>query len=205
MILLLNCAFFYSLVSSYFTWFRGVTPEYISYVNSSISSLVVIVAEKMQGPLVACDFLSGFLLYDTVRMLCNKDNSIDNKMYILFLSHHVITFALCNSIYPSMYPDATSSILMVEMTIPVSNLLWFLKFYNIEPLYRTLIKALYFLLYTYYRVYNLTYILINHYYEYSDTPAFYFLLGIIIINVLWYVKIINKLKCLLPNADTVKG
>lgn len=194
MIVILNSACFYLLLSSYFTWFRGATSEYMSYVNSSISAITIIVTEKTFGPVIACKLLSGFLLYDTGHILSNLDlYKKKRKLHITFLCHHIFTFALCSSTYPIDYPTTASNLLMVERTIPIGNLLWFSKFYNFDPLYRVLIKIIFFVAYTYYRIYHLSYIIYQHYHNTKEMFSVYFGILILLINYTWYFKAIQKI------------
>lgn len=204
MIVILNSACFYLLLSSYFTWFRGATSEYMSYVNSSISAITVIVTEKTFGPVIACDFLSGFLLYDMGHILSNLDLYKKNKMYITYLCHHIFTLAICSSSFPMQYQISTSNILMIERTIPIGNLLWFSKFYNFETLYRSIIKGVYFIAYTYYRVYYLIYTVYYHYKITDEMYSFYFGMLILLINIGWYVQVVKKILLKCSSKKTIK-
>ena len=191
MILALNTLFFYSLNSSYFTWFRNKDIKYMSYCNSTISSLLVLLSDKMINSYIAIEFLRGYMMYDVIHILANKDMYKKNNGHVKWLAHHIITLAVTGTSLPSKYPNIASNLLNMEVTIPVINASWFIKYYNQPKEYIKICNFLFILLYSYFRVYKLLYITIWPGYNTSVVSTL-FLISLLYINLLWYVDIINK-------------
>lgn len=192
MILLLNTCFFYSMYSSYYIWFRNRESRYMAYCCSTISSLLVLCSENMINSYIAIEFLSGFLLYDIAHILLNIETYSKNNAHLKWLAHHGITLVVSNSTLPAMYPAITSSLLSMEITIPVINAVWFIKYYKQPKLYENICKLLYLGLYSYYRVYKLLAMTVPHIFNPEKISVTCFLVTLSYINLLWYYEILKK-------------
>ena len=194
MILLLNTFFFYSFTTSYFTWFKNCKSEYMAYINSTISSILVLSSEKFINPVISSEFLSGFLLHDIGHVLLNIETYKKHKMYLQYIFHHVLTLSICLSSYPELYPDLTSQLLSLETTIPFINIIWFLRYHNVGLDYLPFFKFLYFCIFSYYRVYKLLYMtfITNDNYDLFMQSFITLLSGV---NILWYAGMVNRNIC----------
>lgn len=201
MILALNAFFFYSLNSSYYTWFRNKDIKYMSYCNSTISSLLVLLSDKMISSYIAIEFLRGYMMYDIIHILTHKDLYKKNNGRLKWLSHHAITLVVTGTSLPSKYPNIASNLLNMEITIPVINAYWFIKYYKQPEKYENICKYLFILLYSYFRIYKLFCITIWPDYNTSAVGTL-FLISLLYINLLWYVDILNK--CIKQYDTTIK-
>jgi hypothetical protein len=192
MLLLLNTFFFYSLYSSYYTWFRNRDAKYMAYCNSTISSVLVLLSENMINSYIALEFLSGFLLYDITHILLNIEMYKKNNAHIKWLAHHSITLIVTNSALPNTYPVITSGLLNMEFTIPIINAVWFIKYYKQPKIYENACKLFYLILYSYFRVYKLLNITMTHCYSTRDPACALFLVSLSYINLLWYSDILKN-------------
>ena len=59
----------------------------------------------------------------------NKDLYKKNNGRLKWLSHHAITLVVTGTSLPSKYPNIASNLLNMEITIPVINAYWFIKYY----------------------------------------------------------------------------
>ena len=192
MILALNTFFFYSLYSSYYIWFGNKDVKYISYCNSTLSSLLVLCSEKMLSSYIALELLSGYMIYDIIHIVRYKDIYKKNNGHVKCLTHHAITLLVINTSLPLIYPNITSYLLNMEITIPFINAAWFIKYYKQPKIYENLGKIMFILLYSFFRVYKLLYITIWHGYDTIHPAATLFLVSLLYINLLWYADILNK-------------
>ena len=181
MILAINAFFFYSINSSYYTWFRNKDIKYMSYCNSTISSLLVLFSEKMISSYIAIEFLRGYMMYDIIHILTHKDLYKNNNGHLKWLSHHAITLLVTSTTLPLIYPYTTSNLLNMEITIPVMNASWFIKYYKQPEKYENICKYLFILLYSYFRIYKLIRITIWSEYNIS-TVGTLFLISLLYIN-----------------------
>lgn len=191
MIVVLNTACFYTFISNYFTWFKNTDSQYMAYCNSTFSSLMIVFSERFFGYSLACELFSGFLIYDIGHILFNMELYRKNNAYINYIIHHIACLSICLSELPTLYPTIASNLLMLEITVPVGNLIWFTKHHHINKLYCSMLKLLYFMLFSYYRVYKLLYLTIITIYDVKISGTI-FLLFLSSINMYWYVMLIKK-------------
>ena len=191
MIMIINTVCFYAFISNYYTWFKNIDTQYMAYCNSTISSILVLTSEKLGGVILACHFLGGFLIYDIGHILMNLELYKKNYAYANYIVHHIITLAICLSHLPNVYPSMASDLLKLEMTVPVGNLIWFSGRHNIEKIYVTGLKLLYFTLFTYYRILKLLQLTINNI-TIDSYCGILFLLLLSTLNVSWYFKLVKK-------------
>ena len=191
MIVVLNTACFYTFISTYFTWFKNKDSQHMAYCNSTISSLLVVCSERFVGYSIACELFSGFLIYDIGHILFNIDLYRKNNAYINYIIHHIACSLICLSELSALYPNIASNLLMLEITVPVGNFIWFTKYHHIDKLYCGMLKFIYFILFSYYRVYKLLYLTIISFYDVKFSGIF-FLLFLSTINMYWYIMLIKK-------------
>ena len=156
MILTINTALFYECLSRYLSWFNNISPEYAAYINSTINAGSIIFTESFDIN-TRLSLFTGYLINDTVYLLCKTSSLSKHKP---FLIHHILSIALTISSYPQRYPEITRQLLIIERTIPLANAIWFLKHHYPKPsktisLVINILKGLFFLAYSYYRVIHL--------------------------------------------------
>jgi hypothetical protein len=188
MMIELNSLLFYTILSSYMSWFRNKDVKYIGYVNSTINASAIILVEQLYGE-VAWRLFVGYLVYDTA--------SIANNMHAYkntakdFIIHHLLAIYLCCGGYIEMYPEQASDLFKLERTVPLLNTLWFCRYYDIRNYKVSALNVLSLGVYTYYRVYCLGTIVYNNYVENADYTLQIFISSIFMLNMSWYVLLLN--------------
>jgi hypothetical protein len=195
MILTVNTALFYECLSRYLSWFKNTTPEYAAYVNSTINAGSLIFTESLDIA-TRMSLFSGYLINDTLYLLCKTPAQPKNRQ---FLIHHIFSLALTMSPYPQMYPDITTKLLVVERTIPIANAIWFLKYYNQKPtkkmqMLRKILKGVFFVAFTYYRVIHLSLMSYDCYKNSLPMQAQLGVYTIWAVNMVWYRKLVNMIE-----------
>ena len=210
MLTTVNTALFYTCLSKYLVWFRHSTPEYASYVSSTINALCLIITESTILD-TRMSLFSGYLISDTAYLLSRSD--VFSKSNLSFIIHHVLTLLLTTSKYHTLYPNITNQVLLVERTIPLLNAAWFLKNYknlcnDIEyekkiSVCKNIVQVTHFIAYTYYRVWNLSSVVWEGYKSKVYFPVETLLIFVWGINIAWYkilikktIKLVKKNKCI---------
>ena len=199
MLTTVNTALFYTCLSKYLVWFRQTTPEYASYVSSTLNALCLIITENAILD-TRMSLFSGYLISDTAYLL--STNNVFAKSNISFIIHHALTLLLTTSKYPTLYSNITNKVLLVERTIPLLNAAWFLKNYkntcnNIEykntiSSCKNILQATHFIAYTYYRVWNLSSVVWEGYKSKIYFPVEALLFFVWGINIAWYKILLKK-------------
>ena len=194
MILTVNTALFYECLSQYLCWFKNITPEYAAYINSTINAVSIIFTESLDIA-TRMSLFSGYLINDTLYLLCKT--SVHPKNY-QFLIHHLFSLALTISPYPQMYQNITTNLLVVERTIPIANAIWFLKYYYQKPtknmqILLNILKATFFIAFTYYRVIHLSLMSYDCYKNSVPMPAQLCVYTIWAVNMAWYRKLVKMI------------
>ena len=195
MILTVNTTLFYECVSRYLSWFKNTTPEYASYVNSTISACGLVFTESLDIT-TRMSLFGGYLINDTLYLLCKTPLQPKN---ISLLIHH-ITCLLVFTItpYPQRFPDITSKLLIMERTIPIANAIWFLKQYNQKPTKNVqqlinILKAMFFVAFTYYRVIHLSLMSYDCYKNALPIQAQLSVYTLWAVNMAWYRKLVKMI------------
>ena len=129
------------------------------------------------------------MIYDFCHILNNIN--VYDKHYKEYLLHHisVILFGTENSVMNNI--KAFQELVKVEITIPFMNTLWFCKKYNINNAYTKILKVIFFLLYSYYRIYNVFFYLYKSHKGNASymVQLLFFCVGFL--NIKWYRSIVK--------------
>lgn len=162
--------------------------KYIAYCNSTLSAVAVITINRWNVEL-ACNVLAGFLIQDTIHVVLNREMYKTN--YINFILHHILTIGIIVSPYPALYPEIATRLLQMETTVSFGNMIWFSKYHKLCQFYQNMARMLFFISYTYYRVYLFTMIVFTLYSLQYPLPLQLCIYGVYIININWYKTIVR--------------
>ena len=157
-------------------------------ILSSINAIILVAMSK-SNPILVVNLCRGYMVYDTFHILNNIN--LYEKHYKNYLLHHmsVLLFVTESNVMNNI--KAFQELVMVEITVPFMNILWFCKKYNVNNSYTKILKVIFFLLYSYYRIYNVLFNLYKNHKEYAtySVQLLYFFVGIL--NIIWYRSIIK--------------
>ena len=194
----------FGLYTGAFEFFKSYTKkdnEYTSFVISTISSLLIIVSHNSLL-LNRLSMFNGYLLHDTLQLI--KNTNPFSKSSLGYIIHHIISICLISSPLALNNIELSKKLLKVEYTIPIGNAIWFINEklksnkmkYNYN-LYKNILKYIFLFTFTYYRIINITLVLLQ-YDEYIRTSKYLWwcLRLIYVLNLTWYVKIIKNINSL---------
>ena len=88
MMIEVNTFLFYTVLSSYISWFEHKETKYIGYINSTINATLIVLLEQYSLTLVGKLYM-GYLVYDLVSIL-NNLSEYKNGTGKQFIFHHVL-------------------------------------------------------------------------------------------------------------------
>ena len=192
MMIEVNSFLFYTVLSSYISWFKHKETKYIGYVNSTINSTLIVLLEKYSMTL-ACKLYMGYLIYDLVSII-NNLSEYKNSVGKQFIFHHVLCIYFIYNNYELVYPEYTSKMIQMERTLPIMNLTWFCYYHKIENIGVHFLKLLTVILYTYYRIYICGMLNYENYINGISYKIQFITWCIYMMNIKWYMGIVNMVK-----------
>lgn len=181
-----------------FNYMKNTTKKsrtYAAYVNSSVNALFIAFTDELNFE-VRLAILNGYIISDCLYLCTSK--KIKTKIYLTFITHHLITLGLTTSSLVYSYPYFTKQLLIVERTVPISNVIWFINYYakknmfTINKLINITLHLIYVIFYTRYRVVNIMMLLYRSYFLSIPFIGYFLLISLYSVILLWYNKIIRK-------------
>lgn len=185
--IIIHSFLFYTLLYNYIIRHYRKSPKYSAYCNSTINALSVITLYKYNYVLV-CKLISGYFLQDLFHVVLNRELYKNN--YNTYITHHIVSFFICSSDLPKLYPVISKNMLLLENTVPIGNMIWFAKYYN-KNHYDIILKIMFFLSYSYFRIYHTIHMAIISYYGGYPIEVHLFIWCILFLNISWYRTIVK--------------
>lgn len=167
---------------------RGGDVETIGKILSSINAIALVSLSNYQ-PYFVVSLCRGYMIYDSYHILQNI--SAYQKHYVEYLIHHGVVILLSIIPLTTSYLNLLKELVMVETSVPFMNILWICKKYKIDNMQTKILKYVFFLVYTYYRIYNLLLLLHKNYINNSSYKIQSLLLFLSLLNLKWYGSIIK--------------
>lgn len=167
---------------------KGVDTETISRILSSINAITLVSYSRLSST-TGVSLCRGYMIYDTFHVL--QHISMYKKHYIEYLIHHGVVILLSIIPLTTSYLNILKELVMVETSVPFMNILWICKKHNIDNMRTKILKYVFFLVYTYYRIYHLLLLLHKSYLNNSPYTIQSLLLFLSLLNLKWYGSIIK--------------